>query len=224
MNARAAERRAAWRAKNPEAASVRSRKQNLADYAKNKDKRLSAMRDKRRRCPELFREYERTKQIRHAERIAAYRKRQWACANKAERRSKLNAWRKANPDKEHATWKRTYEKHKAKHSARSKAWAKAHPESGKVQRDKRRARLLGARGYYTRSDMEAILRAQEGKCFYCRRNLDDYHSDHFVPLARGGSNYPENIVASCAPCNLSKGAKLPWEWFPHRFSEGCTPR
>ena len=35
-----------------------------------------------------------------------------------------------------------------------------------------------------------------------------------IPLAKGGSNGPENIVIACAPCNLKKNAKL-----PHEFSD-----
>ena len=39
-----------------------------------------------------------------------------------------------------------------------------------------------------------------------------YHVDHDIPLARGGSNNPDNWVSSCSRCNLSKrdmtGAEL----------------
>jgi 5-methylcytosine-specific restriction endonuclease McrA len=41
---------------------------------------------------------------------------------------------------------------------------------------------------------------------------------------RGGSNWPDNLVLSCQPCNGSKGAKMPWDWQPSRFAEGCKPR
>ncbi len=53
-----------------------------------------------------------------------------------------------------------------------------------------------------------------GKCLYCGISvtLNEMHADHYIPLAKGGSNLRENIVCSCASCNLSKGAKLPSEW------------
>ncbi len=35
--------------------------------------------------------------------------------------------------------------------------------------------------------------------------------DHVVPRSRGGPSAWENIVASCAPCNLRKGSRLPDE-------------
>jgi len=38
---------------------------------------------------------------------------------------------------------------------------------------------------------------------------DEAHADHYIPLAKGGSNRRENIVCSCASCNLSKNDKLP---------------
>jgi 5-methylcytosine-specific restriction endonuclease McrA len=41
---------------------------------------------------------------------------------------------------------------------------------------------------------------------------DKYHVDHVVPLSRGGSDGPENIVISCPRCNCSKSSKLPEEW------------
>ncbi|MBC9927275.1 HNH endonuclease [Leucobacter sp. cx-169] len=35
------------------------------------------------------------------------------------------------------------------------------------------------------------------------------HADHFYPHAKGGASSMMNLVAACAPHNLSKGAKLP---------------
>lgn len=35
------------------------------------------------------------------------------------------------------------------------------------------------------------------------------HADHFFPHARGGASTMRNLVAACAPHNLSKGARLP---------------
>lgn len=53
-------------------------------------------------------------------------------------------------------------------------------------------------------------------CQYCgadERSGDiDFHCDHVIPLSRGGSNAIENLATSCAPCNLSKGARTPAEW------------
>ena len=50
-----------------------------------------------------------------------------------------------------------------------------------------------------------------GKCLYCGISvtISEMHADHFIPIAKGGSNLRENIVCSCASCNLKKGAKMP---------------
>ncbi len=37
------------------------------------------------------------------------------------------------------------------------------------------------------------------------RNL---HFDHIVPVAKGGATTIENLQILCAPCNLSKGARI----------------
>lgn len=54
---------------------------------------------------------------------------------------------------------------------------------------------------------------QRGKCYWCGALLDSsYHLDHVIPISRGGTNDPSNLVLACPPCNLSKSDKLPHEW------------
>jgi len=50
----------------------------------------------------------------------------------------------------------------------------------------------------------------EYRCQYCGTDLvnRDITMDHVVPVARGGKTIWENIVASCGPCNHSKGDKI----------------
>jgi 5-methylcytosine-specific restriction endonuclease McrA len=56
-------------------------------------------------------------------------------------------------------------------------------------------------------------KAQRAKCYWCGINVGNvYHVDHVIPLSRGGSNGPENIVIACPHCNLSKSNRLPHEW------------
>jgi len=35
--------------------------------------------------------------------------------------------------------------------------------------------------------------------------------DHVIPRSRGGGSVWENVVTSCAPCNLRKGNRMPHE-------------
>ena len=46
----------------------------------------------------------------------------------------------------------------------------------------------------------------EFTCQYCG-SMGDMTFDHVVPRARGGKTTWQNVVASCGPCNLRKGAK-----------------
>ncbi|MBS2533855.1 HNH endonuclease [Catenulispora sp. NF23] len=41
--------------------------------------------------------------------------------------------------------------------------------------------------------------------------------DHLIPRARGGTDHRDNLVASCTPCNLRRGAGVAnaepsWTW------------
>lgn len=56
-----------------------------------------------------------------------------------------------------------------------------------------------------------ILERDEWACRYCGSD-DDLTCDHVVPLARGGGNDDENLVAACRSCNSSKCDKLLSEW------------
>lgn len=78
---------------------------------------------------------------------------------------------------------------------------------------RRRARLLGAKGTHTAADIDLQCRSQKGKCWHCGKDLNgEFHIDHLIPLTKGGTNWPNNIVCSCAFCNISKNDRLTQEW------------
>jgi 5-methylcytosine-specific restriction endonuclease McrA len=55
------------------------------------------------------------------------------------------------------------------------------------------------------------LFARDGyRCVYCGHS-GRLTLDHVVPRSRGGDSVWENVVTSCAPCNLRKGNRLPEE-------------
>jgi 5-methylcytosine-specific restriction endonuclease McrA len=55
------------------------------------------------------------------------------------------------------------------------------------------------------------LFARDGhRCVYCG-STGRLTLDHVVPRSRGGDSVWENVVTSCAPCNLRKGNRLPEE-------------
>ena len=56
------------------------------------------------------------------------------------------------------------------------------------------------------------LFARDGwRCVYCGDSGGRLTLDHVVPRSRGGDSVWENVVTSCAPCNLRKGDRLPEE-------------
>jgi hypothetical protein len=54
-----------------------------------------------------------------------------------------------------------------------------------------------------------ILERDSYTCQYCGDEAN--HVDHIVPISRGGTNDPENLVASCSSCNHRKGNRTPEE-------------
>ncbi len=56
------------------------------------------------------------------------------------------------------------------------------------------------------------LFARDGwRCVYCGTSVGRLTLDHVIPRSRGGDSTWENVVTSCAPCNLRKGNRLPHE-------------
>lgn len=92
-------------------------------------------------------------------------------------------------------------------------WISANPDKVRVSASVRRARKANADGTFTAADIRTQYESQRGKCWYCGKKVGDkYEVDHRIPLSRGGSNAPENLVIACRHCNRSKHDKMPWEF------------
>jgi 5-methylcytosine-specific restriction endonuclease McrA len=100
-------------------------------------------------------------------------------------------------------------------------WCKANYERAKAIAHRRRARKMNAQGTHTAEDIKIQYRRQKGRCYWCAQKFSKskteratmgYHVDHYIPLSRGGTNNPDNIVLACPFCNTSRKDRLPNEW------------
>jgi 5-methylcytosine-specific restriction endonuclease McrA len=53
----------------------------------------------------------------------------------------------------------------------------------------------------------ALFARDRWRCQYCGTDGGKLTLDHVVPRSRGGDSVWENVVTSCAPCNLRKGSR-----------------
>lgn len=202
----------------PEEQAEKNRRRCKEYYAKNKAKMLQAFREARKADPDRHRERDRRYNQRNKSAGSLYQKRRYARQDKVAAAAAVKRWKADNPDKVKEQWRRTYAKNRDKIAARRLEWTLRNPEARIAIRDRRRARQYGAEGTYSKDDVRRLLTQHGRVCFYCDAVLTKFHLDHFIPLARGGTNNPSNLRLSCPSCNFSKGARMPWEWMPKRFA------
>jgi 5-methylcytosine-specific restriction endonuclease McrA len=164
--------------------------------------------------------------------------RQWRAANAARRREYMREWRLSRGEEEKVQ-RREYavahreqinltsrERHRAnalKRRNQMRDWRKAHPAEALALVRNRRARIRTAPGRHTAADVARLYETQHGVCAGCgavlvAKGRGKYHVDHIMPIALGGSNWPENLQLLCPPCNLSKGVQHPDAWACERLS------
>lgn len=167
-------------------------------------------------------EYDRRYREENRPRILASKKLYYE-SNKESIGQRRKQWQEVNRDTLSEKRKRVFQKNyanpewRAKLFARGKNWIRANPEKARTMWRKsirrRVEREHSAPGHHTEKDIKHQYEAQRGKCYYCGCDLGGtYHTDHVIPLVRGGSNGMENIVVACPACNMAKGSKLPTEW------------
>lgn len=109
---------------------------------------------------------------------------------------------------------RHFRANRERYNEYSRQYRRLYPDRKRAETQRYRARKARAEGSHTAADIRQQLAAQKRRCWWCHEPLpgNDYHVDHLIPLYRQGSNGPENIVIACPDCNLSKNAKMPWEF------------
>jgi 5-methylcytosine-specific restriction endonuclease McrA len=120
----------------------------------------------------------------------------------------LNREKKREYDKQYAI------ANSAKKVENAKAWIKANPDKRATitfSYDGRR-RAKTKQGDSTKA-IRAWVESARKVCYWCNTKCaDDYHSDHYQPLSKGGEHRISNLVIACPTCNLRKNAKDPLEF------------
>lgn len=144
--------------------------------------------------------------------IAEYRQK-----NLEKDRADKRAWYAKNRDKMRRLAKEDNLKNPNKNRDRVKRWKENFPERAKQTAINAHVRRKGAEGTHTAEEVQRLFKLQKGLCIVCRRELKaNYHQDHIVPLAAGGTNWISNIQLLCPPCNNTKGAKDPIAFMQER--------
>jgi 5-methylcytosine-specific restriction endonuclease McrA len=154
----------------------------------------------------------------HREELAA-KSRAYYADHREERCASVQEWAAKNPDRVVAYHRSGYERNKTAIIERGRQWLVDHPDIRRSYTRNRRARLRNAPGTHTAADVAAIRAAQGNRCFWCGEPLGrSYHVDHYIPLSKGGSNWPENLDVACARCNERKNAQMPGEFLEQAYA------
>lgn len=137
-----------------------------------------------------------------------------------EKRAVSNAkWKKANREQTRISNAQYQQQHKHDSIKAKNERRKLRPEMIAKHSNAYRARKVSADGTHTGEDIKRLWDRQGHKCAVpgCTNAIagsgkNIYHVDHIVPLAKGGSNYPDNLQCLCGVHNLSKNARDPYRW------------
>lgn len=142
----------------------------------------------------------------------------WRLANLERNRARVAAWRVANIEKRKEYQLNYRAANPEKIRAIEAASRAKNPETSRVKSLNRRARKLESGGELSKDIAERLFKLQRGKCACgCGLTLGkDFHRDHRMPLALGGSNTDDNIQLLRQRCNNQKGAKDPVEFMQQK--------
>ncbi len=118
-------------------------------------------------------------------------------------------WAKMTPEEK---WEKTQAEYKRNKASKQKYY-QDNKEQKRVIGRNYRARKTGNGGTHTKEDIKALFFEQKGLCGLCDMKLDaeNFHVDHWKPMAKGGANDKSNLKLLHPTCNLRKSSKDPSE-------------
>lgn len=134
----------------------------------------------------------------------------WYAANMDKSKAANAAWREANAERAKANTAAWRAANLDKFKTMSSAWRVSNPDAARIHHQNRRARKKQAEGKLSKGLKSKLFVQQKGMCPCCKQPLgDDFHMDHVMPLALGGSNTDDNMQLLRKKCNLEKHASHP---------------
>lgn len=166
-------------------------------------------------------EKERIRYIKKRSYLLAYQK-DYAEKNPEKIKQRKKSYYITNKDKCLDRNRSNYIKNKDKINTLNAKWKKLNPDIVNAYNQKRRSIKKKSGGSFTKYDLKKIFISQMGKCACCDKDISSkYHIDHIKPLAKGGSNWPENIQLLSPACNLQKGTKTFRDFIEWRERKSC---
>ena len=136
----------------------------------------------------------------------------WYEANLQRAKENNRNWRETNPERKKEINRKWQQLNPERVKEKCRKWHRSNPKKVAALQQKRRARKANADGTATAEQIKARFQYHENRCYYCGDNESGLHVEHRIPLSRGGSNWPSNLVPACPTCNLSKGTKTEKEF------------
>jgi 5-methylcytosine-specific restriction endonuclease McrA len=142
----------------------------------------------------------------------------WRSGRREQNRAVNAAWRKRNIERARSYNRSWNKSHRDRCDAATERWRRRNPWLVRAQKQRHRVLKRNAVGssYATVQRIAARLAYFSDVCVYCGSVADTI--DHRIPLCRGGTNFPANLVAACRSCNSRKRHRTERE-----FREGVMP-
>lgn len=191
----------------------KSREKSRKYYAEHREQNAINCREYRAANRESIAKQKHEYYLANRERDAA-RKREYYIANREREIERVRKWKIDNRERR-ARWAREYY---LANLDRVVIWRQRfkdnNPEFRRVYQHRRRARIAAAGGTYNSADIRRQKSMQTDRkgvlrCWWCSCQINEYHVDHRIPLAKGGTNDARNICLACPDCNLRKNSKMP---------------